>query len=113
MLNGNINTYLAEKRSLSPSILARRVRIVPHSTRWRTVCMRVELYGCPFHGKLIGSRSNESTSFSFAGGIISYATSPSTDRDRTYDGQLMSESDLRSSLFVDQFQVASENWSMA
>lgn len=31
--------------------------------------MRVELYGCSFNG-----------------GVISYKTSASTDRDRTYDG---------------------------
>ncbi|CAF3483728.1 unnamed protein product [Rotaria socialis] len=69
IFNGNINTYLPEKRSLLSPILAKRIRIVPYSQRWRTVCMRVELYGCPYHG-----------------GVISYKTSPTSDRDNTYDG---------------------------
>lgn len=50
ILKGNVNTYLAEKRFLQPAIVARRVRILPSNPRWRTVCMRVELYGCPFEG---------------------------------------------------------------
>jgi len=65
-----MNTYSAEKRVLSLTILAKRIRIIPYSSRWRTVCMRVELYGCPFHG-----------------GVISYTTSPSIDRDTSYDGK--------------------------
>ncbi|CAF0731409.1 unnamed protein product [Adineta steineri] len=69
ILNGNTNTYIAEKRSLSFPILAKRIRIIPYSTRWRTVCMRIELYGCPYNG-----------------GVISYKTSPSIDEDNTYDG---------------------------
>ncbi|CAF4625182.1 unnamed protein product, partial [Rotaria sp. Silwood1] len=69
IINGNINTYLPEKRLLSSSILAKRIRIVPYSQRWRTVCMRVELYGCPYYG-----------------GVISYKTSPTQDKDNTYDG---------------------------
>lgn len=55
ILNGNTNTYLAEKRTLPSLVLAKRVRIVPYSPRWRTVCMRVELYGCPYYGKTIAS----------------------------------------------------------
>ncbi|CAF1024694.1 unnamed protein product [Rotaria sordida] len=69
IINGNINTYLAEKRLLSSPILAKRIRIVPYSQRWRTVCMRIELYGCPYYG-----------------GVISYKTSPTSDKDITYDG---------------------------
>ncbi|UJR16452.1 hypothetical protein I4U23_003354 [Adineta vaga] len=71
VLKGNMNTYSAEKRLLSPAIIATRIRIIPYSPRWRTVCMRVELYGCPFHG-----------------GVISYTTSPSIDQDDIYDGGL-------------------------
>jgi hypothetical protein len=60
---GNINTYLAEKRSLSSAIVARRIRIVPYSARWRTVCMRVELYGCPFYGRRRRSTFTDERSF--------------------------------------------------
>ncbi|CAF1307987.1 unnamed protein product [Rotaria sordida] len=69
ILKGNVNTYVAEKRFLSSPIIAKRIRIIPYSPRWRTVCMRIELYGCVFHG-----------------GIISYTTSPSIDKDDIYDG---------------------------
>ncbi|CAF3405363.1 unnamed protein product [Rotaria socialis] len=69
VLKGNINTYLAEKRFLLSPIIAKRIRIIPYSSRWRTVCMRVELYGC-----------------AFIGGIVSYTTSPSIDKDNVYDG---------------------------
>ncbi len=50
IIKGNMNTYLPEKRFLSSPILAKRIRIIPYSPRWRTVCMRIELYGCPFYG---------------------------------------------------------------
>ncbi|CAF1154867.1 unnamed protein product, partial [Didymodactylos carnosus] len=75
VLNGNINTYLAEKRLMTSPILAKRVRFVPYSTRWRTICMRVELYGCPFYG-----------------GVVAYSAPPGTRftdvklEDDTYDG---------------------------
>ena len=45
-----MNTYLPEKRLLPSPIIAKRIRIIPYSSRWRTVCMRIELYGCPFYG---------------------------------------------------------------
>ena len=49
-LRGNSNTYIAELRDLRPPIIARRVRFVPVSNHPRTVCMRVELFGCDSHG---------------------------------------------------------------
>ncbi|CAF1445603.1 unnamed protein product [Adineta steineri] len=76
IIKGNINTYSPEKRFLSAPIIANRIRIIPHSSRWRTICMRLELYGCPFYG-----------------GIISYITSPSIDKDNIYDGGLGKLSD--------------------
>ena len=48
MLKGNENTYMAHKQELHPPIVASRVRFLPHSKHPRTVCMRVELYGCPY-----------------------------------------------------------------
>ena len=53
-----MNTYSAEKHFLFPAIVAARIRIVPFSARWRTICMRVELYGCPFPGKAIQLNSS-------------------------------------------------------
>ncbi|KAB0795691.1 hypothetical protein PPYR_09752 [Photinus pyralis] len=46
VLNGNINTYLESKTQLEPPIWATKIRFLPYSYHKRTVCMRVELYGC-------------------------------------------------------------------
>lgn len=51
ILKGNANTYIAEVRELRPPIIARRIRFVPHSNYQRTVCMRVELFGCESKGR--------------------------------------------------------------
>ena len=48
---GNENTYLAELRTVSPPIIAKRIRFIPYSQHPRTVCMRVEMYGCEWKGK--------------------------------------------------------------
>ncbi|XP_071552608.1 discoidin domain-containing receptor 2-like [Panulirus ornatus] len=76
LLEGNSNTYLAQTSQLSPPVIAARVRFVPYSDHPRTVCMRVELYGCRY-----------------TEGLVSY-TMPDGDprggdynlRDLTYDG---------------------------
>lgn len=46
MLTANINTYLESKKDLDPPIWASKIRFYPYSYHKRTVCMRVELYGC-------------------------------------------------------------------
>ncbi|KAK7504484.1 hypothetical protein BaRGS_00004350, partial [Batillaria attramentaria] len=46
VFRGNENTYLAELRTVSPPIIAKRIRFIPYSQHPRTVCMRVEMYGC-------------------------------------------------------------------
>ncbi|OXA58819.1 Discoidin domain-containing receptor 2 [Folsomia candida] len=51
IIKGNINTYLPSKTDLNPPIIASKLRILPYSYHRRTVCMRVEIYGCPFKGK--------------------------------------------------------------
>lgn len=51
ILKGNSNTYIAEVRELRPPIIAKRIRFIPYSAHQRTVCMRVELYGCPWKGE--------------------------------------------------------------
>ena len=50
MLPGNVNTFEAVMRNVSPPIVARKVRLVPYSAYQRTVCLRVELYGCSWRG---------------------------------------------------------------
>lgn len=78
MFRGNENTYRAELRTLAPPIITRRLRFVPYSSHPRTVCMRVEIYGC-----------------SWPDGIVSYNMRQGDHRgtemdfyDFTYDGMV-------------------------
>ncbi|KAK0063350.1 discoidin domain-containing receptor 2 [Biomphalaria pfeifferi] len=50
---GNINVYLAEVRDVDPPIIAKRIRFIPYSESPRTVCMRVEMYGCNWNDSLV------------------------------------------------------------
>nr|XP_045601963.1 discoidin domain-containing receptor 2-like [Procambarus clarkii] len=79
LLEGNTNTYLAKTSQLSPPVIAARVRFLPYSDHPRTVCMRVELYGCQY-----------------SEGIVSYSMPDGDPRggdaaltDLTYDGTRM------------------------
>ncbi|XP_046997126.1 discoidin domain-containing receptor tyrosine kinase B-like [Schistocerca americana] len=76
VLKGNSNTYLESKQQLEPAIWASRVRFLPYSYHRRTVCMRVELYGCRW-----------------TDGVVSYSMPQGDKRgagwelfDATYDG---------------------------
>lgn len=53
MITGNKNTYLESKHMLEPPIWASKVRFLPYSYHRRTVCMRVELYGCPWNDGVV------------------------------------------------------------
>jgi discoidin domain receptor family protein 2 len=37
-------------RDITPPILAKRIRFIPYSKVKRTICLRVEIYGCSFEG---------------------------------------------------------------
>ena len=50
ILVGNSNTYLAKKEELVPVILASKLRFHPYSSHQRTICMRVEAFGCEYKG---------------------------------------------------------------
>lgn len=76
IITGNTNTYLESKHNLDPPIWASKIRFLPYSYHRRTVCMRVEIYGC-----------------AWSDGIVSYSM-PQGDTmgagwelfDATYDG---------------------------
>lgn len=53
VLPGNVNTYLSVNQELELPFVASRIRFVPFSTHPRTVCMRVEIYGCPWEREYI------------------------------------------------------------
>ncbi|CAL4148948.1 unnamed protein product, partial [Meganyctiphanes norvegica] len=78
VLEGNSNTYLAKSATLRPPVIASQVRFVPYSHHPRTVCMRVEVFGC-----------------NYTEGVVSYSmpegdTRGGSDslRDLIYDGSL-------------------------
>ncbi|KAK4311284.1 hypothetical protein Pmani_017193 [Petrolisthes manimaculis] len=77
LLQGNSNTYLSQTSQLHPPIIASRVRFIPYSQHPRTVCMRVELYGCPYTEGLV--------SYSMRDGDVRYGEAQL--RDLTYDGE--------------------------
>ncbi|KOB69236.1 Epithelial discoidin domain-containing receptor 1, partial [Operophtera brumata] len=56
ILTGNTNTYLLKKNVLEPPIWASRIRFLPYSSHRRTVCMRVEVYGCYWNGLTIDDK---------------------------------------------------------
>jgi discoidin domain receptor family protein 2 len=80
---GNSNTYVANLNELTPPIVASKVRFVPHSNHKRTVCMRVEVFGCLYED-----------------GIVSYSSPPGDEfapnfyLEDVYDGDEEAGSDL-------------------
>ncbi|KYM94354.1 Discoidin domain-containing receptor 2, partial [Cyphomyrmex costatus] len=76
VIQGNTNTYLESKHELEPPLWASKIRFLPYSYHRRTVCMRVELYGCYW-----------------SDGVVSYSMPQGDKRsngweffDMTYDG---------------------------
>ncbi|EJD76708.1 TK/DDR protein kinase [Loa loa] len=53
VLDGNEDTATVVRRDLDPPIVASQIRIVPYSTYARTMCLRVEFYGCPYNDALM------------------------------------------------------------
>jgi len=51
ILPGNINTYSEVENALQPIIFASKIRIYPYGQYDRTVCLRIEIVGCPWDGK--------------------------------------------------------------
>ncbi|KAE8743789.1 hypothetical protein FOCC_FOCC009565 [Frankliniella occidentalis] len=71
VLTGNSNTYLVAQQKLALPFVATKVRFIPYSEYPRTVCMRVELYGCPWEQN-----------------VVRYSSPPPGMVDRSYDGEL-------------------------
>ncbi|VDM41070.1 unnamed protein product [Toxocara canis] len=79
VIPANTDTRSAVLRVLDGGIVAQKLRIIPVSESTRTVCMRVEIYGCPFKGK------HSLISYSMPQGSIADGLNM---RDSSYDGQL-------------------------
>lgn len=56
---------MSEMREVEPPIIGRRIRFIPYSKQQRMVCMRVEIYGCPWKGELTNLEKNNKKMFSF------------------------------------------------
>ena len=76
VMAGNVNTYMANKQDLQPTIVASKVRFLPHSQHPRTVCMRVELFGCPYTSPVMAYNVLQGDQFS-----------PRVYLEDVYDGQ--------------------------
>ncbi|XP_078272100.1 epithelial discoidin domain-containing receptor 1-like [Rhinoraja longicauda] len=80
VITGNINPYDVVLKDLGPPIIARFVRFYPLADRVMSVCMRVELYGCPWEDSL--------KSYTVALGQVMNVSGlpPINLNDSTYDG---------------------------
>lgn len=86
ILTGNANANAAVGRNITPAIIAKEIRVIPYSEHQRTVCLRLEFYGCTWKD-----------------GVLSYSM-PQGDRrssevelaDWTYDGQQSPETNVLS-----------------
>uniref|UniRef100_A0A8C9YJV8 receptor protein-tyrosine kinase n=1 Tax=Sander lucioperca TaxID=283035 RepID=A0A8C9YJV8_SANLU len=59
VMQGNKNAYTSVINDLHPPIITRYVRLIPVTILSTTVCMRVELYGCPWEDGLISYSAPE------------------------------------------------------
>nr|CAH7715862.1 unnamed protein product [Callosobruchus chinensis] len=59
IFRGNSDTASVESHRLMPIIFASKIRILPHSIHRRTVCLRMELLGCPYEGGIISYSAPE------------------------------------------------------
>uniref|UniRef100_A0A8C4H886 Discoidin domain-containing receptor 2 n=1 Tax=Dicentrarchus labrax TaxID=13489 RepID=A0A8C4H886_DICLA len=59
VMEGNKNAYTSVINDLHPPIITRYVRLIPVTKLSTTVCMRVELYGCPWEDGLISYSAPE------------------------------------------------------
>nr|XP_015222251.1 PREDICTED: discoidin domain-containing receptor 2-like isoform X1 [Lepisosteus oculatus]XP_015222252.1 PREDICTED: discoidin domain-containing receptor 2-like isoform X1 [Lepisosteus oculatus] len=80
VIEGNNNPYDSVIKDLHPPIIARYLRVIPVTNVPTTVCMRVELYGCPWHDGLAAYNSPEGQVMAEPGYSIAYLN------DSTYDG---------------------------
>ncbi|KAG7481023.1 hypothetical protein MATL_G00062310 [Megalops atlanticus] len=80
IMEANDNAYASVIKDLHPPIIARYLRLIPVTKLPTTVCMRMELYGCPWHDGLTGYSSPEGQVMAAPGYPISNLN------DSTYDG---------------------------
>uniref|UniRef100_A0A3B3R8B6 Discoidin domain-containing receptor 2 n=1 Tax=Paramormyrops kingsleyae TaxID=1676925 RepID=A0A3B3R8B6_9TELE len=80
IMDANDNAYASVIKDLHPPIITRYLRLIPVTRVSATVCMRVELYGCPWHDGLMSYSSPEGQVMASPGYPVTYLN------DSTYDG---------------------------
>ncbi|XP_077942533.1 discoidin domain-containing receptor 2 isoform X1 [Gasterosteus aculeatus] len=80
VMEGNKNAYTSVINDLHPPVVSRYVRLIPVTNLPTTVCMRVELYGCPWEDGLISYGAPEGQ-FMMPPGFPNVSLN-----DSTYDG---------------------------
>ncbi|KAG9261577.1 discoidin domain-containing receptor 2-like [Astyanax mexicanus] len=82
IIKGNVNTYASVVKDLHPPIITRFLRLIPVTDAVNTVCMRVEVFGCPWQDGLTAYSAPEGQTMMAPG-------FPNTLlNDSTYDGVL-------------------------
>ncbi|XP_031776700.1 discoidin domain-containing receptor 2 isoform X2 [Nasonia vitripennis] len=76
LLVGNDNPKTEKEQVFDPPVVATKIRFIPYTSHIRIICMRVELYGCPWTEGL--------ASYSMPQGVLRGSELDLTDR--TYDG---------------------------
>ncbi|XP_017580684.1 discoidin domain-containing receptor 2 [Pygocentrus nattereri] len=79
---GNVNTYASVVKDLHPPIITRFLRLIPVTDAVHTVCMRVEVFGCPWQDGLTAYSAPEGQTMMAPGYPITSLN------DSTYDGVL-------------------------
>uniref|UniRef100_A0A4W4F457 receptor protein-tyrosine kinase n=1 Tax=Electrophorus electricus TaxID=8005 RepID=A0A4W4F457_ELEEL len=82
IIMGNVNTYESVVKDLHPPIITRYLRLIPVTDAVHTVCMRIELFGCPWQDGLTAYSAPEGHTMMAPG----YPITPLNDS--TYDGVL-------------------------
>ncbi|XP_048857768.1 discoidin domain-containing receptor 2 isoform X2 [Brienomyrus brachyistius] len=80
IIDANDNAYASVIKDLHPPIITRYLRLIPVTRVSATICMRVELYGCPWHDGLMSYNSPEGQVMASPGYPVTYLN------DSTYDG---------------------------
>ncbi|XP_036454084.1 discoidin domain-containing receptor 2 [Colossoma macropomum] len=82
IIMGNVNTYASVVKDLHPPIITRFLRLIPVTDAVHTVCMRVEVFGCPWQDGLTAYSAPEGQTMMAPGYPITSLN------DSTYDGVL-------------------------
>ncbi|XP_068779941.1 epithelial discoidin domain-containing receptor 1 [Struthio camelus] len=79
VIAGNEDPEAVVLKDLAPAVVARAVRVYPRADRVMSVCLRLELYGCPWRAGLLSYAAPQ-------GQVMALDPAPVVLNDSTYDG---------------------------